>query len=116
MVKYSPIIQDHFDNPRNTAPVSDVTHVSEAVNEACMDHLQLRFQVRGRTVIASNFSAQGCVPVFALGSWVATYAVGRTIDELKLLTPDQVEALVGGLPSTKKHAAHLVVEVLGRLD
>lgn len=115
-MKYSNIIMDHFDNPRNAGALADATHVAEARNDACLDWLKLYLRVdpAGR-VVAATFQAEGCVPTMAAGSWMTQWAMGRSITELRALTVAEVEAQLGGLPTSKKHAAYLVTDVIAVL-
>lgn len=88
--------------------------MGEAENAACLDRLRLYLRVDAATnrITAATFEAQGCVPALAVGSLLTEYVTGRAPDDLRRLTPDLLENEMGGLPATKKHAAHLGVEAL----
>jgi nitrogen fixation NifU-like protein len=111
-VKYSAIIDDHFANPRNVGEMADANLVGESTNEVCLDKLRLWLRMDGDRVAAVTFRAEGCVPSLAMGSFLTEYLPGHSIEALRGLTPELLDEAVGGLPRTKKHAAHLGFEAL----
>jgi NifU-like protein involved in Fe-S cluster formation len=111
-VKYSAIIQEHFQRPRNVGILPDATATGEATNEACLDHLRLYIRVRDSRIEACTFQAEGCVPTIAVASVLTEYLVGRSVAEARTVDEHLIEELVQGLPRTKKHAAILAVDAL----
>lgn len=111
-MKYNPIITDHFEHPRNCRVLPDANAIGEAVNEVCMDRVRFYLRVKDGRVEEAAFQVEGCVPTIAAGSVVSEYAAGRQVEEMRRLTPGDVERMLGGLPATKKHAAHVAVEAL----
>jgi len=111
-VKYSAIIQEHFQHPRNAGVLADATATGEATNEACLDHLRLYIRVRNSRIEACTFQAEGCVPTIAVASVLTEYLVGRSLAEVRAVDEQVIEELVQGLPRTKKHAAILAVDAL----
>lgn len=103
---------DHFNQPRNIGEMPDADMVGDAVNPACMDHLRLWLRVDGDTVLQAVFQCEGCVPSIAAGSLMTEYVKGQTVEELRRLDAEAFEQLLGGLPPTKKHAAHLAIDAL----
>ena len=65
---------------------------------------------------AATFQAEGCVPSMAAGSWLTEWAVSRTLEELRGLSVEDVQQSLGGLPTSKKHAAYLVTDVVGAVQ
>ncbi|MGB9690624.1 MAG: iron-sulfur cluster assembly scaffold protein [Candidatus Sumerlaeaceae bacterium] len=114
-MKYSTIIIDHFQHPRNNGELAHATHVGEATNEACLDRLRFLLLVKHDKIEACNFQAQGCVPTIAAGSVVAEFLCGKPRAILEEISEQTVAELLGGLPRTKKHVALLVVEALRNL-
>jgi len=62
-----------------------------------------------------KFKAAGCVPSVACGSWLTELILSKSLEDLALLTPDEVAAGLGGLPAASRHAAVLAVDTLKRL-
>lgn len=111
-MKYSETILRHFQNPARVGEPEEWTLHGEATNPVCLDRMRLYLLVRDGRVADAGFLAEGCVPTMAAGSWLADWAVGRTTAELAALTPASIEEALGGLPATKRHAAHLAAETL----
>ena len=113
-MKYNATITDHFDRPRNMGAMADATCMGEAENAVCLDRVRIYLRIERNTVVRASFQAQGCVPAIAAASIVTEYLTGLPMGKASDMTSDRVEELVGGLPSTKKHAAHVVAEALVR--
>ena len=111
-MKYNAIIMDHFNNPRNAGTLANANAIGESTNEVCLDVMKLYLRVNGDVVAEASFQAEGCVPSIACGSFLTEYLPGRTIEELKAVDANPLETALGGLPSTKKHAAHLGADAL----
>ena len=112
---YSDKVLDHFHNPRNVGELDEPTAVVEASNPVCGDTMKLWILARDGRVIDAAFKVQGCVPAVACGSWLTEAMKGKSPAELANITPAQIEAALGGLPSASLHAARLAVDALHRL-
>lgn len=113
-MSYSAQVLDHFRNPRHAGELALANRVAEASNPACGDVIRLWLQTEQGLVKAASFKAAGCVPAIACGSWLAERIVGRSLDEVRLIAPEDVEAGLGGLPAASKHAAQLAVDALAQ--
>ncbi len=111
-MKYSTIIVEHFQQPRNCGELANASLVGEATNEACLDRLRFFIRVDGEHIAECTFQAQGCVPTIAAGSVVSEFLRGKPVNILTAISEQIVEELLGGLPRTKRHVALLVVEAL----
>ncbi len=112
---YSKTVLDHFHNPRNVGEIAEASVVVEASNPVCGDLMKLWAVVRDGRIQEVKFKAAGCVPSVACGSWLTEAIWSKSIEELSALTPDQIEAGLGGLPPASHHAAVLAVDGLKRL-
>jgi nitrogen fixation NifU-like protein len=112
---YSQTVLDHFHHPRNVGEIENATARVEAANPVCGDLMKLWVMVRDGVVLEAKFKTQGCVPSVACGSWLTEAMRGKPLVELAGITPEQIEAGVGGLPPAAKHAAVLAVDALKRL-
>lgn len=111
-MKYSALIMKHFENPRNAGALEHATAVGHATNEVCLDKMTIYLLVEDRVITAATFQAEGCVPSIAAGSMLTEILIGKSEQAAAGITAADVECALGGLPSTKKHAAHLAVEAL----
>jgi NifU-like protein involved in Fe-S cluster formation len=60
----------------------------------------------------ARFQTYGCGPSIAASSVATELVRGRQVDALGELTPEAVDAALGGLPEDRRHAATLVVDAL----
>jgi nitrogen fixation NifU-like protein len=114
-VAYSSQVLDHFHNPRNVGEIDNATAVVETTNPACGDLMKLWAVVRDGVIVDARFKVAGCVPAVACGSWLTERMKGMPLTGLTGLTPDQIEAGLGGLPAASKHAAVLASDALQQL-
>ncbi|MGD1157409.1 MAG: iron-sulfur cluster assembly scaffold protein [Terriglobia bacterium] len=112
---YSQKLLDHFHHPRNVGEIAGATAVAETSNPVCGDLMKLWAVVRGSRIMNVKFKVAGCVPAIACGSWLTETILGKSLDEVAALTPDQIAAGLGGLPPASKHAAILASDSLKRL-
>jgi nitrogen fixation NifU-like protein len=109
---YSKEILDHFHHPRNVGEIEGATVVVETTNPACGDLMKLWAVVRDGVIVDVRFKVAGCVPAIACGSWLTERIKGKPLAELAAITPDQIDAGLGGLPAASKHAALLASDAL----
>ncbi|MGB7264725.1 MAG: iron-sulfur cluster assembly scaffold protein [Terracidiphilus sp.] len=109
---YSPQVLDHFEHPRNAGAVADPDASVRIENPACGDVLELTAKVAGGRIAEIRFRAKGCVAAMACGSALTELASGKTVDEARKLTRDELVRAVGGLPQASTHASHLAMDAL----
>jgi nitrogen fixation NifU-like protein len=112
---YSEKVLDHFNHPRNVGEIENPTAVIEATNPVCGDTMKLWAIVRDGIVAEATFKIAGCVPAVACGSWLTEAIRGKPVSALASITPEQIEAVLGGLPPASKHASVLAADALKRL-
>jgi len=112
---YSKQVLDHFHHPRNVGEIERATVGVETTNPACGDLMKLWAMIRDGVVVDVRFKVAGCVPAMACGSWLTERIKGRPLAELNGLTPDEIDAGLGGLPTASKHAAVLASDALKQL-
>ncbi len=112
---YSPELLDQFQNPRNAGEVEAPDASVQLENPACGDVLKLTLKVNGPQVADIQFRAKGCVPAMACASALTELVKGKTLQDARTLTSDDVVRKVGGLPEASGHAAHLAIDALKAL-
>jgi nitrogen fixation protein NifU and related proteins len=112
---YSPQVLDHFEHPRNAGTVADANASARIENPACGDVLELTAKVVGGRIEEIRFKAKGCVAAMACGSALTELARGKTPDEARKLSREELVRAVGGLPAASSHAGHLAMDALGEL-
>jgi NifU-like protein involved in Fe-S cluster formation len=62
-----------------------------------------------------RFRAKGCVPTMACGSAITELTKGKSIDEARKLSREELIQKIGGLPQASTHASHLAMDTLAAL-
>ncbi len=112
---YSAQVLEHFEHPRNAGTVADADASVRMENPACGDVLELTVKLAAGRIEEIRFRAKGCVAAMACGSAVTELVCGKTVDEAKRLSREELLRAVGGLPQASEHASHLAMDALGAL-
>jgi nitrogen fixation NifU-like protein len=112
---YSAELLDHFQNPRNTGEVQSPDSIVKVENPVCGDVLELTLKLEGNRIADIRFRAKGCVPTLACGSAITELAKGKTTDEARKISRQELLQRVGGVPEASSHASHLALEALAAL-
>ena len=93
---YRENILDHGMNPRNEGIIEDATVDHEVNNPLCGDQLRLTLQIDDNSVItAIGWQGNGCAISQASASMLGEEIIGKTIEDVKSLTPDDVYEMLG---------------------
>jgi len=111
-VAYSSKFKDHLARPRNAGELPDANAVADEKNPVCGDRLRLSLIIKDDRIEAARYLAYGCPPTLVCGSVLTELINGKTIEETKNLTRNDLLNAIGGLPSRKHHAAALAIETL----
>jgi len=109
---YSAQLLDHFQNPRNVGDLPDADATVEMENPVCGDVIRLSLQFEARRISEIKFKAKGCVPAMACGSALTEMVLGKTAEEARMVTREDLVRAVGGLPQASSHAAQLALDAL----
>jgi nitrogen fixation NifU-like protein len=112
---YSPQLLDHFENPRNAGDLPDADAAVELENPVCGDVIRLSLKFRDGRIREIRFKAKGCVPAMACGSALTEMVLGKTADEARQLTREDLTRAVGGVPQASRHAVQLALDTLSAL-
>jgi NifU-like protein involved in Fe-S cluster formation len=78
----------------------------------CGDRLRLSLIVTADRIETARYLAYGCPPTLVCGSVLTELITGKTVDEARQMTRNDLIDQVGSLPSRKHHAAALAIETL----
>ena len=109
---YSPEVLDHFEHPRNAGLIADPDASVQLENPACGDVLKLSLKLSGNRIEEIRFLAKGCVCSVACGSALTELTLGKTLEQARELTRDELVRAVGGLPPASAHAGRLAIDAL----
>jgi nitrogen fixation protein NifU and related proteins len=112
---YSAEILDHFQHPRNAGDLEAPASSVQMENPACGDVLKLSLKLEGGRIAEIRFRAQGCVPAIACGSAITELAKGKTVEEARQISTEDLVRKVGGVPEASTHASHLAMDALRAL-
>jgi nitrogen fixation NifU-like protein len=109
---YSTQVLDHFEHPRNVEAIADADASARIENPACGDILELTLKVDSDRIVEICFRAKGCVAAMACGSALTELVRGKSTDEARKLSREELLRAVGGLPPASLHASHLAMDAL----
>ena len=112
---YSAELLDHFQNPRNVGPLEAPDRAARQENPACGDTLELALHLEGQRIADIRFRAKGCVPAMACGSAITELVKGKTLEQARQISREDLVNKVGGLPQASRHASHLALDTLAAL-
>lgn len=108
---FPPQYMDHFENPRHNGQLDGATHSAEGEDPACGDRLWLDLRVVEGVIEAAGFRVQGCSGSIAAASAMSELLHGKPA-RADVVSRADIDAALGGVPSSKRHALRLATRVL----
>jgi nitrogen fixation NifU-like protein len=111
---YRENILDHYRNPRNKGRLEHPTHTHEENNPLCGDVIRIDLHVNEDNVIDQvRFDGHGCAISQASASMLTEMVQGKTLDEAKALSKEDIlEALGIKIGPVRLKCALLSLKVL----
>ncbi|MCE0521479.1 MAG: Fe-S cluster assembly scaffold protein NifU [Methylacidiphilales bacterium] len=109
---YNETVMDHFLNPRNMGDVQEADGVGEVGAAACGDIMKISLKIRDGKIEEARFKTFGCGSAIASSSMATELIKGRTLEEAKNFSNQEVVDALGGLPPVKIHCSVLAEEAL----
>lgn len=105
-------LEDAIANPRNLGEMADADAVGTVGSPECGDMVRMwiKFTEKdGRRVIdRASFQSFGCQTAIAVASMATEMLKGRTIDEARRLSAEELARPLGPLPPMKIHCGQMV--------
>lgn len=110
---YSPVVMDHFYNPRGAFRMEAPDLVGRAGARNGGPFMTLFLKLEGERIAAASFQTFGCAPAIAAGSLLAEQLPGALLAEAtSRWTEEAIHEALGGLPDHKRHCSALAAEAL----
>lgn len=110
---YRESILDHYKNPRNKGTLDPADFSFQDTNPLCGDEIRIDVRVENDRVTDIRFSGQGCAISQAATSMLMELAEGRPVEEVKLISRDDVlEELGAPISPARMKCAMLGLKVL----
>ena len=109
---YSAKVMDHFMNPRNVGEIEGADGVGEAGSPSCGDVTRLHIKIENNRVVDAKFRTFGCGAAIASSSMFTEMIKGKTLEEVRAITNQQVCNALDGLPAEKVHCSVMAEQAL----
>ncbi len=112
MAAYSPLVIEHFENPRNAGVLENPDGEATTSNPVCGDRMRVMIRVEAGRIADVRWQTRGCPPAIATSSFASELVRGWPLEELESLTREQIAEGIGGLPKDKIHCSVLAADAL----
>ena len=114
---YSKKVMEHFQKPHNMGDMKDADGIGKIGNPTCGDIMWCYIKVgkndKGEKILTDiKVKTFGCVAAIATSSMTTDLAMGKTLEEAKKITRDNVKDALEGLPPVKVHCSNLAADAL----
>jgi nitrogen fixation NifU-like protein len=113
---YTKELMKHFKNPKYVKDVKNANAVGEVGNIHCGDimHLELKINDKTKKIEDIGFKTYGCPAAVASSDVVCEIAKGKTVEQAKKITKDDVIKKLKSMPPIKIHCSILGIEALNK--
>jgi nitrogen fixation NifU-like protein len=114
---YSKKVIEHFTHPKNQGIIKNADGVGMVGNPTCGDlmkiYLKIKKDNKGEETIGDiKFETLGCASAIATSSMITEIAKGKTLEDAKKISRDDVAEALEGLPPIKMHCSNLAADAL----
>jgi nitrogen fixation NifU-like protein len=109
---YTQKVIDHFLTPQNIGNMADADSIGIAGDPSCGDHLKIFIKVNHGIIQDISFLVYGCTASVATSSMTTVLAKGKSLDEARKITQQDIIDALDGLPEQKQHCSNLGVSAL----
>ena len=107
---------EHFRSPHNLGEMKDPDGIGKIGNPVCGDLMWVYIKVEkknGKDILKDiKVKTFGCVAAIATSSMITDLAMGKTLEEAKKITRDNIASALEGLPPIKMHCSNLAADGL----
>jgi NifU-like protein involved in Fe-S cluster formation len=112
MGRFSDIVMDHFNYPRNQGRLDSPDRVGLAGTPGQGPFMVLMLRIENDLVIDAKCQTHGCGVTIAAGSMLTELVLNRSLGACRAISAEDLAQALGGVPSDKAHAPVLAVAAL----
>jgi len=112
MASYSKKVLEHFFSPKNAGQIDDPSGVGEIGDPECGDFLRVYIKVEDEKVIDVKYQIRGCPASIACASAMTELVIGKDLEDVMMITDEDIVKELGGLPEFKIHCSALAASGL----
>ncbi len=111
---YSEIILDYYRHPRNKGTLDHPHIKAKDSNPLCGDIIEMQLELDGNDSVKDvRFNGQGCAISQASASMLTELVKGKTLDDVRNISKEEILSLIGGqLSAVRLKCALLSLKVL----
>src|SRR5881409_535350 len=111
---YSEIILDYYRHPKNKGQLQSPQIRAKDSNPLCGDVVEIQMELDGNNTVKDvKFNGQGCAISQASASMLTELVKGKTVDNVRKISKEDVLSLIGGqLTAVRLKCALLSLKVL----
>jgi len=103
---------EHLMEPHNVGTIEDADGVGTVGNPVCGDIMKIFLKIENDVITDVKFKTFGCGAAIASSSILTDLIKGKTIEEARKISNQDVISALGGLPTRKRHCSVLAEEAL----
>ena len=111
-VSYTEAVLDHFRNPRNMGEMKNPDAEATVGNPVCGDVMKIMLRIKENKIDDIKFQTMGCAAAIASSSMLTELAKGKSLEDAKKITNEDVAKALGQLPPIKIHCSNLAADAL----
>jgi len=108
---YSAKATEYYLNKVNVG-VIETPSVHSAYTGPCGDTLEVYLEIKSDVIKDAKFQAIGCAGAFSSGSALMEVIKGKTLEEARKITEEDIIDFLGGIPKQKFHCTCLAKRAL----
>ncbi|OLD03027.1 SUF system NifU family Fe-S cluster assembly protein [archaeon 13_1_20CM_2_54_9] len=111
---YSEIILDYYRNPRNKGKLDRAQIRAKDTNPLCGDVIEIQMELDGDSKVKDiRFNGMGCAISQASASMLTELVKGKSLDEARKISKEDILSLIGGqLSAVRLKCALLSLKVM----
>lgn len=111
MSRFSAILIEHFQEPRNYGRMDNPDRTGSASLSGGAA-ITIHLKIESGKVQRATFEAHGCGVTIAAGSMLTEMVEGMSLSDCFSIAPEQLAKALGGVPPDKRHSPFLAVLAL----